>query len=87
MEPNARAATRAQATEAVVRLKPAATTSAATGYAPRSAALVFALLLARAAHGLSRFHPRQRPQVVGLTEMAYGIAFVLALAIGYRFGL
>jgi hypothetical protein len=28
-----------------------------------------------------------RPQVVGMTELAYGLAFALAVALGYRLGL
>jgi hypothetical protein len=60
---------------------------AAARLAPWLAAAAFVLLLARAAYGLSRFRRRVRPQVVGITEMAYGLAFVLALAIGYRLGL
>jgi hypothetical protein len=54
------------------------------GHAPWLAAAGFGLLLARAAHGLSRFGRRVRPQLVGLTELAYGLAFVLAVALGYR---
>ncbi len=60
---------------------------AAARLAPWLAAAAFGLLLARAAHGLSRFRRRVRAQVVGITEVAYGLAFVLALAIGYRLGL
>jgi hypothetical protein len=56
---------------------------ARVGYVPWLAVPAFVLLLARAAHGLSRIHPRARPQVVGILEMAYGLSFVLLLAIGY----
>jgi len=56
---------------------------AAQGRLPWLAAAAFAVLLARAVHGLSRFHRRVRPQAVGFAEMAYGIGFVLATAAGY----
>jgi hypothetical protein len=55
--------------------------------APWLAAAAFGLLLARAVYGLSRIRRRVRPQVVGITEVAYGLVFVLALATGYRLGL
>jgi hypothetical protein len=57
---------------------------AALGLAPWLAAAGFGLLLARAIHGLSRFCRRARPQQVGFAELAYGFAFVLAVALGYR---
>lgn len=56
---------------------------AAGGYGPWIAAAAAGALFARAGHGLSRFHRRVRPQTVGFTEMAYGIAFAAALAAGY----
>lgn len=56
---------------------------AATGYAPWLAAPAFTLLLARALYGLSRLHQPVRPQVVGFQELAYGVSFVLILAVGY----
>ena len=59
---------------------------AAQGRVPWLAAAGFVLLLARAAHGLSRFHRRVRPQAVGLLELAYGTAFVVATAVGYLAG-
>jgi hypothetical protein len=59
---------------------------ARASYAPWVALASFVLLLIRAAYGLSAFHRPVRPQVVGTTEMAYGFAFVLLVAIGYRFG-
>lgn len=59
---------------------------AAQGRVPWLAAAAFALLLARAAHGLSRFRRRVRPQAVGLLELAYGTMFVLATAVGYLVG-
>jgi hypothetical protein len=42
-----------------------------------------AVLLARAAHGLSPWHRRVRPQVVGFTELGYGIAVAALIAAGY----
>jgi YwiC-like protein len=59
---------------------------AAAQQTPWLAAGAFVLLLARAAHGLSRFHRRVRPQAVGLAELAYGVAFVLLTALGYASG-
>lgn len=56
---------------------------AGSGYAPWLVVPAFALLLARAAYGLSRFHRRVRPQVVGIQEMVYGFSFVLIVAAGY----
>ena len=43
----------------------------------------FAILFARATHGLSPWHRRVRPQVVGFTELAYGTLTALLLWIGY----
>jgi hypothetical protein len=60
---------------------------ASAALAPWTASLAFAVLLARAAYGVSRFRRRVRPQVVGVLEIAYGVGFVLALAAGYRAGL
>lgn len=59
---------------------------AAESLAPWSAAAAFLLLLGRAIHGLSRFHRRVRPQLVGKMELAYGFAFVLFVALGYKSG-
>jgi hypothetical protein len=59
---------------------------ASAALAPWTAALALVVLLARAAYGLSRFRRRVRPQVLGILEMAYGLGFVLATAIGYRVG-
>jgi hypothetical protein len=55
---------------------------AALDQAPWLAAAAFALLSARAALGLSRFSGRARPQVIGMAELAYGLAFVLAVDAG-----
>ncbi len=57
------------------------------GYVPRLVAAAFVLLLARAVHGLSRFHRPVRPRVVGIREMAYGFSFVVIVALGYALGL
>jgi hypothetical protein len=53
------------------------------GWGPWLGGVAFAVLLARAAHGLSRWHRRVRPQVVGFTELAYGMATAAAIAAGY----
>jgi len=60
---------------------------AGAGQAPWLAILAFALLLARAGHGLSRFHRPGRPQTLGVQELVHGLAFVLILAVGFAFGL
>jgi hypothetical protein len=59
---------------------------AGAGYTPWLVVPAFALLLARAAYGLSRFHRQVRPQVVGIHELLYGFSFVLIVAVGYRLG-
>jgi hypothetical protein len=56
---------------------------AAGGHGPWIAVAGAGALLARAWYGLSRFHRRVRPQTVGFTEMAFGISFAAALAVGY----
>jgi hypothetical protein len=60
---------------------------ATAGLGPWLAVAAFLVLLARAALGLSARRSRVRPQVVGFQEMGYGLATVLALALGYRLGL
>jgi hypothetical protein len=60
---------------------------ASAGHSPWLVVLAFALLLARAAYGLSRLHRPVRPQVVGMREMAYGFSFILIVALGYALGL
>ena len=57
------------------------------GSAPRVAVALCAVLLARAAFGLTLAERQVRPKVVGFQELGYGLAFVLVLAIGYRLGL
>jgi hypothetical protein len=52
-------------------------------HAPWAAVAAFALLLLRAAYGLSPLRAKVRPQVVGLQEVGFGLAFVLILAVGY----
>jgi hypothetical protein len=53
------------------------------GHAPWAAVAAFALLLLRAAYGLSPLHALVRPRVVGMQEVGFGLAFVLILAVGY----
>ncbi len=60
---------------------------AVVGWAPKLAVAAFAVLLARAAWGLSSRRRIVRPQVVGLREMRYGILLLLLLGLGYRLGL
>ncbi len=48
---------------------------------PWLAAPAFALLLLRAAYGLSPYRRRVSPRVVGMSELAYGIGFVVMLAL------
>lgn len=56
------------------------------GLSPWLAVVAAVVLLARGWYGLSRFHRRVRPQAVGFTEMAYGIAFAAVLVIGFGSG-
>jgi hypothetical protein len=60
---------------------------AAAGLTPWLAAAGLGVLFARAAHGLSRFHQRARPQVVGVMELGYGLTFVVMTTAGYALGL
>lgn len=55
---------------------------AVRGPGPWISVVAACALLARAWPGLSGFHRRVRPQVVGFTELAYGIAFATAIAVG-----
>jgi hypothetical protein len=61
----------------------AAVALALLGWAPWLGAIAFAVLLARAAHGLSPWHRRVRPQAVGFMELGFGVLTALSLAIGY----
>ncbi|MFO7588718.1 MAG: YwiC-like family protein [Gemmatimonadota bacterium] len=60
---------------------------AVAGLAPALPAAGLALLLGRAAVGLSSRRKRARPKQVGLSEIAWGSLFVLLIALGYRLGL
>ena len=60
-----------------------AVTLALLGWGPWLGVAAFTILLARAAHGLSPWHHRVRPQVVGFTELGYGIAVAGLIAAGY----
>lgn len=58
------------------------------GVVPALAAAAMALLLWRAVHGLSaRREVHIRAQKLGLLEMGYGLATILAVAAGYAFNL
>jgi hypothetical protein len=56
---------------------------AALGWAPWLAVLAFAVLLSRAAHGLSPLRRPARPQIVGFREMGFGLLTAALLAFGY----
>lgn len=58
----------------------------AFGWAPRLALLAFAVLLARAAWGVSRRRTVAPPRVVGWQEMQFGLLTLALLALGYRLG-
>ena len=60
---------------------------AAAQQTPWLAACAFGLLLARSAHGLSRFHRRVPPQTLGYMELSWSAAFVLLTVLGYATGL
>jgi hypothetical protein len=51
---------------------------------PWLAIVAFALLAARAVHGLRPASPPVRPQVVGVQEVGWGVGTVVLLAVGYR---
>ena len=59
---------------------------ARAGATPWLGPAAFAVLLARAAHGLSRARPRIRPQQLGVQELVYGLLTLALLAAGYRLG-
>jgi hypothetical protein len=44
------------------------------------------LLAARAVHGLSPLRPRWRAVQLGVSEVVFGLATVLAVAVGLRLG-
>ncbi|MCL7962183.1 MAG: YwiC-like family protein [marine benthic group bacterium] len=56
---------------------------ARAGLAPWSAVAALALLLVRAAVGLSALHRPAAPKAIGFAEIAYGSIFVLLTAAGY----
>lgn len=53
------------------------------GWGPWLGVAALAVLFVRAVHGLSPWHRRVRPQVVGFTELAYGTLTALLLCVGY----
>jgi YwiC-like protein len=60
---------------------------AAAGAAPWTGVGATGVLLLRALHGLSSRRRRVRPQVLGFRELGLGIAYVVALALGYAWSL
>jgi len=60
---------------------------ALAGWGPWLAVAAFAILLARAGHGLSPWHARVRAQTVGFTELGYGVMTAVLVAAGYAAGL
>jgi hypothetical protein len=56
-------------------------------YAPWLAAGIIAVLLIRAAIGLSRFSTRRKAMQIGIFEVVFGALVVLAVVLGYRLGL
>jgi hypothetical protein len=57
---------------------------AVLGWGPWLGIVALALMLARAAHGLSARRPRLRPQALGFREMGWGLVALVLLALGYR---
>jgi hypothetical protein len=57
------------------------------GWAPRAALIAFAVLLGRAAWGVSPRRAVVQPRVLGFQEMRFGILVLALLALGYRLGL
>jgi hypothetical protein len=62
----------------------AAAGMAVAGWAPWIGTVAAGALLLRAAQGLSPDRRAARPQQVGIQELALGIGFALALALGFR---
>ena len=60
-----------------------ATELAREGFAPWLGVVAFALLTVRAVIGLSPGHRSAPARTIGFTEVAWGIAFVVIVAIGY----
>jgi len=60
---------------------------AASGSGPWLGVAGFAVLFGRTVHGLSAWHRRVRPQVVGFTELGYGVLTAVLLTIGYAVGI
>jgi hypothetical protein len=58
----------------------------ALGWAPRLALVAFAVLLARAAWGVSPRRTVAPPRVVGWQELQFGLLTLALLALGYRLG-
>jgi hypothetical protein len=80
-------ANRAQALVAHAGALACAAGLAMAGWGPWLGALALALLLLRAAHGLSSRRPELRPKALGFREMGWGLAFLVLLILGYRAGL
>jgi YwiC-like protein len=59
---------------------------AGAGVVPWLCALAFAILLARAAHGMSAWRRRLRPQALGFQELGYGLLTAALLALAYSGG-
>lgn len=59
---------------------------AAAALTPWMAVGAFAILLARAVAGLSRFRKPRRAPVIGAMEMGYGLLLVVLIALGYSTG-
>ena len=59
---------------------------AGAGLVPWLCVLAFAVLLARAAHGMSAWRRRLRPQAVGFQELGYGLLTAVLLAFAYSAG-
>lgn len=57
------------------------------GYLPILLIPAFAALFVRSAIGLSRFRKRSKAMQIGVWEVIFGALVVLALVIGYHFGL
>jgi hypothetical protein len=60
---------------------------AARGLAPWLAAVALAVLLARSVRGLSASRRPAKAKEVGFSELAFGLGYVAATAVGFRLGL
>ncbi len=60
--------------------------TALVGLTRWTAPVAIGVLMVRAAVGLSSFRKSRPPKIIGMQEIAYGLLFLLIIALGYRLG-